>query len=205
MKRLVNDFFGQRYQMSTCQQCRGEGKIISNPCRNCSGTGLERKKETITVTIPAGVERGMKKIMTGYGDAGMKNGVSGDLIIWIDEVENSDFRRNGRDLECTKVIPVIDAMLGGEVEVKGLDGTYKIKIEAGTQSGVVKRLKGVGLPSLNSSSRGDLYVRILVHIPHKFSREEKDKLEELRKSDSFKAEPSREERNFFGKVRDVFE
>lgn len=203
VKRVMNTFLGQSITYSTCQQCGGEGKVISNPCRHCGGTGLERKRETVKVKIPAGVENGMQLTVRGAGHAAKNNGVNGDLLVLIEEVQHPELKRDGNNLLYTKIISVTDAILGAEVEIPCLDGKYNVKIEPGTQSGTVVRLKGKGLPSLNSGT-GDLYVKYIVWIPKKLSRDEKETLEKMRSSESFRPNPSREDKNFFDRLRDMF-
>lgn len=203
VKRVMNTFLGQSITYSTCQQCGGEGKVISNPCRHCGGTGLERKRETVKVKIPAGVENGMQLTVRGAGHAAKNNGVNGDLLVLIEEVQHPELKRDGNNLLYTKIISVTDAILGAEVEIPCLDGKYNVKIEPGTQSGTVVRLKGKGLPSLNSGT-GDLYVKYIVWIPKKLSRDEKETLEKIRSSESFRPNPSREDKNFFDRLRDMF-
>ncbi len=204
VKRVVNSFFGQTVTYSTCQQCGGEGKIVSNPCRSCGGTGLIRKKETVRVKIPAGVENGMQLTIRGEGHAAKNNGVSGDLLVLIDEVQHSDFRREGNNLFYTKVISIPEAILGAEVEIPTLTGKCKVKVNPGTQSGSVHKLRGLGLPSVNNIGTGDLYVKIAVWIPKRLSKEDKDTMEKLLKSDSFTPSPTKEDKSFFDKLRDMF-
>ena len=204
VQRVVNSFLGQTVTYSTCQQCGGEGKIISNPCHTCNGTGLVRQRETIKVKIPAGVEAGMQMTVQGEGHAAKNNGINGDLLVVIEEQEHPDFRREGSNLLYTKVISVVDAMLGCEVEIPCLDGKQKIKVEPGTQSGTVTRLRGKGLPSVNSYGTGDLYVKIAVWIPKKLTKEEKALFESMRHNESFKPNPSKEDKSFFEKLKDLF-
>ena len=204
VQRVVNSFLGQTVTYSTCQQCGGEGKIISNPCSTCSGSGLVRQRETIKVKIPAGVEAGMQMTVQGEGHAAKNNGINGDLLVVIEEQEHPDFRREGSNLLYTKVISIVDAMLGCEVEIPCLDGKYKVKVEPGTQSGTVVRLRGKGLPSVNSYGTGDLYVKIAVWIPKKLTKEEKALFESMRHNDSLKPNPTKEDKSFFEKLKDLF-
>ena len=204
VQRVVNSFLGQTVTYSTCQQCGGEGKIISNPCSTCHGTGLVRQRETIKVKIPAGVEAGMQMTVQGEGHAAKNNGINGDLLVVIEEQEHPELRREGSNLFYTKVVSIMDAVLGCEVEIPCLDGKYKVKVEPGTQSGTVVRLRGKGLPSVNSYGTGDLYVKIAVWIPKKLSREEKALFESIRNNDSFKPNPSKEDKSFFEKLKDLF-
>ena len=204
VQRVVNSFLGQTVTYSTCQQCGGEGKIISNPCHTCNGTGLVRQRETIKVKIPAGVEAGMQMTVQGEGHAAKNNGINGDLLVVIEEQEHPDFRREGSNLLYTKVISVVDAMLGCEVEIPCLDGKQKIRIEPGTQSGTVTRLRGKGLPSVNSYGTGDLYVKIAVWIPKKLTKEEKALFESIRQNESLKPNPTKDDKSFFEKLKDLF-
>lgn len=206
VQRVVNSLFGQTVTYSTCQQCGGEGKTISNPCRNCGGSGLTRKRETIKVKIPAGVEAGIQLSIQGQGHAAKNNGINGDLLVVIEEQEHPDFKREGNNLFYTKVISLPDAILGAEVEIPCLDGPKRIKVEAGTQSGTVIRLNGKGLPTVNGyGGTGDLYVKIAVWIPKKLDREDKAVIESLREKESFKPNPSKEDKSFFEKLKDWFD
>ena len=205
VQRVVNSFLGQTVTYSTCQQCGGEGKIISNPCHSCGGSGLVRQRETIKVKIPAGVEAGMQLTIQGEGHAAKNNGINGDLLVVIEEQEYKDLKREGNNLFYTKVVSLPDAILGAEVEVPCLDGPYKIKVEPGTQSGTVVRLRGKGLPTVNGyGGVGDMYVKIAVWIPKKLSKEEKEIMESLRKKESFQPNPTKEDKSFFDKLKDLF-
>lgn len=204
IKRVVNSFFGQTVSYSTCQQCNGEGKIVTNPCHSCSGTGLIRKKETVRVKIPAGVEDGMQLTMRGQGHSAKNNGINGDLLIVINEIEDPEIKRDGNNLTYTKVISIPEAIMGATVEIPCIDGKYNVKVEPGTQSGTVMRLKGKGLPSVNGYGTGDMYVKFIVYIPKKLSREEKEMMERLSASENFKANASKEDKSFFDRLRNMF-
>ena len=206
VQRVVNSFLGQTVTYSTCQQCGGEGKIISNPCRSCGGTGLVRKRETIKVKIPAGVEAGMQLTVQGEGHAAKNNGINGDLLVVIEEQEHPNLKRDGNNLYYTKVVSLPEAILGAEVEVPCLDGPYKIKVEAGTQSGTVVRLRGKGLPTVNGyGGTGDMYVKIAVWIPRKLDKEDKAVIESLKDKESFKPNPTKEDKSFFDRIKDLFD
>ena len=206
VQRVTNSIFGQTVTYSTCQQCGGEGKVVTNPCRSCGGTGLVRKRETIKVKIPAGVEAGMQLTIQGEGHAAKNNGINGDLLVVIEEQEHQDLKREGNNLYHTKVISLPDAILGAEVEVPCLDGPYKIKVDAGTQSGTVVRLRNKGLPTVNGyGGTGDMYVKFAVWIPKKLDREDKAVIESLRGKESFKPNPSKEDKSFFDKIKDLFD
>ena len=206
VQRVSNGFFGQTISYSTCPRCGGEGKIVKNPCRSCGGTGLVRKKAMVKVSIPAGVEDGMQLSVRGAGHAAKNNGVSGDLLVVIEEIPHPQLRREGQNLFYTQTLSVMDAMLGTEVTVPCLDGSYKIKVEPGTQSGSVVRLRGRGLPAVKGygSGTGDLYVKFLVWIPRKLSRSEKETLESIRRNPSFTPDPNREDKALFDKMKENF-
>ena len=206
VQRVVNSFLGQTVTYSTCQQCGGEGKIITNPCRTCGGTGLVRKRETVKVKIPAGVEAGMQLTVQGGGHAAKNNGINGDLLVVIEEQEHPNLKREGNNLFYTKVVSLPEAILGAEVEVPCLDGAYKIKVEPGTQSGTVVRLRNKGLPTVNGyGGTGDMYVKIAVWIPKKLDKDDKAVIESLRGKESFRPNPTKEDKNFFDKLKGLFD
>ena len=187
IRRTVQSFFGQSIQLSVCQQCGGEGKIVSNPCRKCSGSGVVRIKESLKVRIPAGVEDGMQITVRGEGHAAKKGGVNGDLLLLIQEEPNSTFHREGMNLMTTKTISIADAIKGGDITVNTLNGPARLNIDAGTQSGTVVKMRGKGLPAVSGygSGTGDLYVKLEVFIPKKVSREDRELLDKLSTAESF--------------------
>ena len=199
-------FGGIGYTIATCPQCQGEGRIITNPCRRCNGTGLERKREMVRVRIPAGVEDGMQITVRGEGHAAPHGGTNGDLLLVINEIQHPQLQREGNNLFHTRIISVMDAMLGCEVSVPCLDGSYKVKVEPGTQSGTVVKLRGKGLPSVQGYGRGtgDLYVKFQVWVPHKLSKSEKDVLESMRNNSSFTPDLTREDKATFDKVKNIY-
>ena len=200
-------FGGIGYSISACPQCGGEGRIITNPCRRCNGSGLERKKESVRVRIPAGVEDGMQITVRGEGHAAMHGGTNGDLLVVVSELPHPKLQRDGNNLFYTAVVSVMDAMLGGEISVPCLDGSYKVKVEPGTQSGTVVKLRGKGLPSVQGYGHGtgDMYVKIMVWVPHKLTRQEKETLEQMRvNSNSFQPELTREDKAVFDKVKNIY-
>ena len=206
VQQVTNSIFGRSITYSTCPRCGGEGKIVANPCRRCGGTGLERKRETIRVKIPAGVEDGMQITVRGEGHAAQHNGVNGDLLVLIEQLPHANLKRDGQNLFYSQIISVTDALLGTEITIPALDGNYTVKVEPGTQSGTVVKLRGKGLPAVSGygSGRGDLYVKILVWIPHKLSRSEKEALEAMRNSSTFTPSLTREDRTVFDKEKNIF-
>lgn len=201
----VNSFFGVAQTRRACPNCGGEGKIISDPCPHCHGEGILRGEEVVEIPIPAGVSEGMQLSVSGKGNAARHGGISGDLLVYIEEEKSDDFVRDGSDLLFNLRIPVTTAILGGEAEVPTIDSKARIKIASGTPAGKVLRLKGKGLPELNGYGRGDILVIIDVEIPTKLTSEEKKLLEKLSEQPNFKkAEVRRGEQNIFDRMRNFF-
>lgn len=204
VQHITNTLFGRTMTYATCPQCQGEGKTVSNPCRSCKGTGLERKKETVKVTVPAGVESGMQLTVRGEGHAASRGGINGDLLVIVEEQPHPYFKRQDSNLFYTKVISVADAMLGCSISIPCLEGPYKLDIEPGTQSGTVVKLRGKGIPEVNGYGKGDLYIKILVWIPRKLSRSEREAVELLRDGSASKIDPNRDDKALFEKESQYF-
>lgn len=197
--RIVNGIFGRMQQQSPCPRCGGEGKIITHKCATCGGEGVVDAEETVTVKIPAGVAEGMQLNVQGKGNAPRHGGVNGDLLVLIAEEENSDFERDGNDLVYDLNISFPDAVLGATVEIPTVEGNVKIKIEEGTQSGKILRLRGKGVPDVNGYGRGDLLVNVQVFVPKDVTKDERKILEKLQESDSFKP---KNKSGFFDRMKD---
>ncbi len=204
VRRVTNTILGQMQTTSTCPTCHGEGQTITNKCKSCSGHGTVSGEEVISINIPPGVGEGMQVTVSGKGNAAERGGVPGDLLIVIEEVEDSELKRDGNNLHYELYISLPDAALGTSVEVPTVDGKAKIKIEAGTQAGKVLRLKGKGLPQLNSHYKGDLLININVWTPQELTSEEKKILEKLKFSDNFMPHPGKNEKSFFEKMKEYF-
>lgn len=203
VQNVVNSLFGRTISYSTCPHCSGTGKVVTNPCGRCKGQGVVRIKETIKINVPAGVENGMQITARGEGHSAPMGGANGDLLVIIEEQPHSQLKRDGVNLFYSRVISVTDAILGCEISVPCLDGPYKLKLEAGTQSGTVHKLRNKGLPSVNGyGGKGDMYVKILVWIPRKLNRSEREAIESLR--DSMKPDPTREDKALFEKESKYF-
>jgi molecular chaperone DnaJ len=202
--RVQRTILGQVQTASVCSTCGGDGKIITKKCTHCHGEGIIRKDELITVNIPAGVEEGMQLSVSGKGNAARRGGVNGDLLILIEELAHPDLVRDGNNLLYNLFLSMPDAILGTAVEIPTLSGKVKVKIEAGTPSGKILRLKGKGLPDVNRYGNGDLLVKVNVWIPKNLNREERRIVEKLREIPSFKPTPSSEEKNFFQRMKDYF-
>ena len=173
-----------------CPTCGGEGSIIEKPCKKCGGNGLERKKQRIIVTIPAGVENGKRITIPSQGNAGQAGGDYGDLFVFIFVQAHPHFERNGIDLYCAVPISMTQAALGGEINIKSLDEkTLKLKIPAGTQNGKLLRIRGEGVPS-GIGRKGDLYIQIQVQIPSRLSSRSKKLLQEISELEGENENPS---------------
>lgn len=205
VSRVTQTILGQMATTTSCPTCGGEGKIIVEKCNTCFGNGIVKGEEVISINIPAGVSEGIQLSMNGKGNAAARGGYPGDLIIQIEEIEHAELERDGNNILFEQYISFPDASLGTTVEIPTLEGKAKVKIAAGTQPGKVLRLKGKGLPSLNSYGRGDLLVNINVWIPKELSKEEKITLEKLNHSDNFVPNPDSQERGFFKKMREYFQ
>ncbi|MDD1661194.1 MAG: molecular chaperone DnaJ [Methanomicrobiales archaeon] len=189
--------FGQMVQISPCPQCSGSGRIAGEPCETCHGEGRTGKVAKIEMTVPRGIDDGQYLRVGGEGEAGERGGQPGDLYVVVHVAPHPVFERHGRDLYCKTIIDLTTAVLGGEVHVPTMTGEGTLKIPAGTQSHTVFRLKGQGMPGLNSDRRGDQFVKVVVHIPEKVTKKQKELLREF--SGEKKEETSA---GFFEKLRE---
>jgi molecular chaperone DnaJ len=203
--RVSNTFLGQMQTSTTCPTCGGEGSVITEKCTKCYGEGIIKDDDIITINIPAGVSEGMQLSVGGSGNAARRGGVNGDLIILIEEIPHQHLTRDESDLLYNLFVSIPQAALGAPVEIPTIDNKVKVKIEAGTQPGKILRLRGKGLPEINSYGKGDLLVKINVWIPKSLSRDERRILERLEKSPNFAPTPSGHEKSFFKKVKDYFD
>lgn len=175
-----NGFFSVR---QPCPRCGGTGKVIEKPCKKCNGSGLAVEEQIIKKRIPAGVDNGTRLRIVGGGEAGPNGGEFGDLYVVISVKDHELFERDGNDLACEIPIKFTLATLGGKVQVPTLKGKAEINVPAGTQSGTVMRLRGMGVPYLRSPSTfGDLYVKLVVDVPKKLNSEQKEKLQAFAKA-----------------------
>jgi molecular chaperone DnaJ len=189
---------------STCPSCGGEGKSITDKCTSCHGDGIKREEEVISLSIPGGVAEGMQLSVSGKGNMGARGGVAGDLIVVIEEIEDEFLKRDGNNLFYDHFVSFVDATLGTQVEIPTIDGKVKIKIDAGTQSGKVLRLRGKGITDINGYGKGDILVNINVWTPQELSKDEKKIIEKLRDSENFKPNPGKKDRNFFDRMKQYF-
>jgi molecular chaperone DnaJ len=203
--RIQNTLLGQMQTSSTCPGCGGEGQIITNKCTHCQGEGVVRDEEVISIRIPAGVGEGMQLNVAGKGNAGRRNGVNGDLFVVIHEEEHAELIRDGNNLIYNLYVTFPEITLGTTKEIPTVDSKVKVKIEAGTQPEKILRLRGKGLPDVNGYGKGDLLVRVHVWIPKKLNSEERKMLEKLQSSPSFQDGPDQGDKNFFEKMKDIFD
>jgi molecular chaperone DnaJ len=205
VRRVTNTILGQMQTTSTCPTCNGEGSTITSKCTVCHGDGVVRGEETITINVPAGVSEGMQLSMSGKGNAAPRGGVPGDLIILIEEVPHETLKRDGNNVIYDLHVNFVDAAIGTSVEVPTIDGKAKIKLEPGTQGGKILRLKGKGVPEVNSYHRGDQLIHVNIWTPKALSREEREMLEKLQGSPNFKPNPGKNEKSFFERMKEYFE
>lgn len=205
VRRVTNTMLGQMVSASTCPTCHGSGKFIDKKPPHVDNTGLQPKEEVISVKIPAGVADGMQLSMQGKGNEAPMGGGAGDLIILIEEKEHEVLKRDGQNIIYDLYVNFVDAVLGTSVEVPTIDGPVKIKIETGTQSGKILRLRGKGVGDVNGyGSRGDQLIHVNVWTPKKVTDEEKDMLESMRGSENFKPSPGKGDKGFFDRVKEFF-
>jgi molecular chaperone DnaJ len=195
--------FGAMQSESVCPECNGEGKVISEPCTYCNGTGVEKRDDVVSFHIPAGVEDGMTLTMRGQGNAPRHGGVNGDLLIVIQEEKNPELIRDGDDLIYNLMLDFPTAALGGSAEIPTVDGRARLKIAAGTQPGKVLRLRGKGLPKMNSSVKGDLLVNVMVYVPENVTDAEKAAIESLKEQPNIVPTESTAKR-IFSRLRHIF-
>lgn len=202
--RVQQTILGAMQTTSECSACGGNGTVIKNKCPHCNGDGIVRDDEVITINIPAGVMEGMQLSVSGKGNAARRGGVNGDLLVVIEEEQHPELLRDGNDLVYNLLLSVPTATLGDSVEVPTVDGKVKVTIAPGTQPGKVLRLRGKGLPSINSYGTGDLLVNVGVYIPEHLNKEEKSIMEKLSQSENITPNPSAL-KNFFSRFRNMFE
>ena len=202
--RLTNTILGQMQTASACPACNGVGKIIDKRPAGADEYGMIRKDETVSVKIPAGVSDGMQLKVAGKGNAGPMDGVNGDLIVVIEEEKHPDLERDGNNLHYELYISIPDAVLGTKAEVPTVSGKARIKLDPGTQSGKILRLRNKGLPSVEGYGHGDLLVHINVWTPKNISAEYKATFEKMQTDPDFIPNPGKGDKSFFDKVKEMF-
>ena len=184
---------------SQCSRCGGRGKIIHQPCAECRGSGLNRKRKTIKATIPAGIDNGQTISIRGQGHAGKNGGPAGDLLVTITVRPHELFRREGTSVLCDAPITFTQAVLGAELEIPTIDGKVKYSLPEGTQSGTTFRLKGKGIPSINGRGRGDQYVTVYIETPRNLNKEQREALKKF--AETMGDNNYEERKNFFKKFK----
>ena len=202
--RITNTILGRMQSSSTCPSCGGSGQVISNRPSNSDSNGLVVEEQTVLVKIPAGVEDGMQLKVSGKGNDSVGDGVSGDLIVLIQEKEHPTLKREGNNLHFDLYISISDAVLGISKEIETVTGNVRIKLEPGIQSGKILRLRGKGLTSINSYGSGDLLVHVNVWTPKVLNREQKTFFQQMKDDDNFEPSPQSGDKSFFEKVKDMF-
>lgn len=192
---------GSFVSVKTCDVCRGEGKIIKDPCNTCSGKGRVRKNVKISVNIPAGIDNGQAISLRGEGDLGQKGGPPGDLLIEVYVKPHEIFIRQGRDIFCEMPITFVQGALGASVEIPTLEGKIPYDIPEGTQTGTEFRIRGKGIPSLRGGQRGDLYIKVNVEVPRRLNEKQKELLRNFAEISGDEVHEGR--RTFFDKMRNA--
>jgi len=199
VRRAQRSFFGQVVSVAPCSTCSGEGRIISSPCKKCRGEGRTRGEKQIVVRVPAGVATGQYMTMRGVGNVGPRGGPRGDILVVFEVEEDPRFERDGEDLYCEVLVTYPQLALGADVEVPMVTGSVTLHVPPGTQSGQVFNLRGRGLPRINSSSMGDLHVRLQLWTSDSLSDEEKVLIGQLGK---FQTVPEGRPKGFWSKVKE---
>lgn len=208
VRQVSRTILGQMVNISTCQNCGGEGQVIKEPCLTCRGDGKVQGESTVKITIPAGVAEGNYIPLRGEGNAGPRGGPAGDLIVVIEEEPHELFVREGNDVLLDVLVSFPDAVLGADIDVPTIMGKAKLKIEPGTQSGTILRMRDKGIPHLNSFGRGDQKVRVNVWVPSNLSSHERDLLKQLTQGENLQPKEgdrsANADKSFFRRMKNAF-
>ncbi len=204
VRKVVNTMLGQMVSTSTCPSCGGSGQLVDKRPPGIDSSGLQSKEELITIKIPAGVSEGMQLSMAGKGNEAPGGGAGGDLLILIEEQEDKILKRDGNNVIYDLYLNFVDAALGTTVEIPSIGGKVRIKIDPGTQSGKMLRLRGKGIKDINGYGAGDQLIYVNVWVPKKLSPDEKAKLVSLKDSPHFQPQPDGEEKGFFERMKEYF-
>ena len=205
VSRITNTILGRMQSTSVCPTCNGSGQSILSRAPGTDSNGMLNSEETVSIKIPAGVEEGMQLKVSGKGnDSNNPSGISGDLLVLIEESHDDLFTRDGKHLHYDLYISISEAALGISKDIHLIDGKVRIKLESGIQSGKTLRLKNKGIPDLNGYSKGDLLVHVNIWTPKTLNKKQKDFFKEMLDDDNFKPNPKTSDKSFFEKVRDMF-
>jgi molecular chaperone DnaJ len=202
--RVTNTILGRMQSASTCPTCGGSGQILDKKPANADAQGMLLEDETVSIKIPAGVVDGMQLKVSNKGNDAPGNGIPGDLIVAIEEIEHEFLKREGENLHFDMYISYAEAVLGVSKDIEAVNGKVRIKLEEGIQSGKILRLKGKGIPSLNGYGSGDLLVHINVWTPKTLNKEQKLFFENNLTNENFIPQPEKTDKSFFEKVKDMF-
>jgi len=205
VQQVTRSIFGQMLTTSTCPACRGSGQQIAHPCPDCNGEGRRRTQETVTVDVPPGVDTGTRLRLAGRGEAGRMGARSGDLFVRIRVEPHDVFEREGNDLHCRLRLPMVQAVLGVDIEIPTIDGSHTLTVPPGTQPDTVLSVRRAGMPKLNGgAARGDLYVHCQIEIPKGLDEEQKDLVRQLAELRGEDRPGSSTDRGLFDRLRGVF-
>ena len=202
--QITNTILGRMQSTTTCNACSGTGKIVTKKAPGSDANGQILSEETVEVKIPAGVEDGMQLRVSGKGNDAISDGISGDLLVLISELDDENFKREGNNLHFDLYVSISEAVLGVSKEIDTVNGKVRIKLDAGIQSGKILRLRGKGLKSVNGYGTGDLLVHVNVWTPKTVNKDQRRFFEEMKDSDHFKPNPDKNDKSFFEKVKDMF-
>lgn len=203
--RIQQTILGRMQTSAPCNSCSGSGQVIGTKPNDADAQGLIVEEETVTIKIPAGVANDMQLKVSGKGnEAPGKNSIPGDLLVVIEEVEHETLKREGENIHFDLYISFAEAAIGASKEIDTVTGKVRIKVDAGVQSGKILRLKGKGIPSLNGYGSGDMLVHVNVWTPKTLNKEQKQFFEKMMEDDNFKPHPSKSDKSFFEKVKEMF-
>ena len=202
--RITNTILGRMQTAAPCTACGGSGQMIDKKSPGADAQGLQFSEETVSIKIPAGVQDGMQLKVSGKGNGAPGNGISGDLLVAIEEQDHATLKREGDNLHYDLYITFSEAVLGASREIDTVTGKVRIKIEEGVQSGKILRLRGKGIPSINGYGSGDLLVHVNVWTPKTLNKEQKEFFEKMATDDHFQPKPESSDKSFFEKVKDMF-